>query len=112
MGCTCARGWAGRPDGLGWLAAPGGDAARQGEVAAQLPGVLGIGMAGLEFQHHRASLLLSGGYAAEVKQELKRPVYYLTQDIAARLQLKAVPSVVVEQDNMLTVREVRLAAKP
>jgi len=63
------------------------------------------------FQNHRAILLLSGGYAAEVKQELKRPVYYLTHDIAARLQLKAVPSVVVEQDNKLTVREVRLATQ-
>ena len=63
------------------------------------------------FQNHRAILLLSGGYAAEVKQELKRPVYYLTHDIAARLQLKAAPSVVVEQDNKLTVREVRLATQ-
>ena len=63
------------------------------------------------FQNHRAILLLSGGYAAEVRQELKRPVYYLTHDIAARLQLKAAPSVVVEQDNKLTVREVRLATQ-
>jgi len=63
------------------------------------------------FQNQRAILLLSGGYAAEVKQELKRPVYYLTHDIAARLQLKAVPSVVVEQNNTLTIREVRLATK-
>jgi hypothetical protein len=57
-------------------------------------------------------LLLSCGYAAPLKQELQRPVYYLTHDIATRLQLKATPSVVVEQDNKLTVREVRLAAKP
>ena len=64
------------------------------------------------FQNQRAILLLSGGYAAEVKQELERPVYYLTHDVAARLQLKAAPSVVIEQDNKLTVREVRLAAKP
>ena len=63
------------------------------------------------FQNQRAILLLSGGYAAEVKQELKRPVYYLTHDIAARLQLKAAPSVVVEQDNKLTVREVCLATQ-
>jgi conjugal transfer pilus assembly protein TraW len=63
------------------------------------------------FQNQRAILLLSGGYAAEVKQELHRPVYYLTHDIAARLQLKAVPSVIIEQDSKLTVREVRLAAK-
>ncbi|MDD2467243.1 MAG: hypothetical protein PHI97_24920 [Desulfobulbus sp.] len=61
------------------------------------------------FQNHRAILLLSGGYANELKQALQRPVYYLTHDIAVRLQLKAVPSVVVEQDNKLTVREVRLA---
>ena len=64
------------------------------------------------FKNHRAILLLSGGYAAPLKQELQRPVYYLTHDIAARLQLKAAPSVVVEQDNKLTVWEVRLAAKP
>ncbi len=64
------------------------------------------------FQNHRAVLLLSGGYAAPLKQELQRPVYYLTHDIATRLQLKATPSVVVEQDHKLTVREVRLAAKP
>jgi len=64
------------------------------------------------FQNHRVILLLSGGYAALLKQELKRSVYYLTHDIAARLQLKAAPSVVIEQDNKLTVREVRLAAKP
>ena len=63
------------------------------------------------FQNHRAILLLSGGYANELKQALQRPVYYLTHDIAARLQLKAAPSVVVEQDNKLTVREVRLATQ-
>ncbi len=63
------------------------------------------------FQNHRAVLLLSGGYANELKQALQRPVYYLTHDIAARLQLKAAPSVVVEQDNKLTVREVRLATQ-
>jgi conjugal transfer pilus assembly protein TraW len=64
------------------------------------------------FQNQRAILLLSGGYAAEVKQELKHPAYYLTHDIAARLRLKAVPSVVIEQASKLTVREVRLAEKP
>jgi len=64
------------------------------------------------YQNHRAILLLSGGYANELKQELKRPVYYLTHDIAARLQLKVAPSVVVEQDNKLTVREVLLEENP
>ncbi|MCL2791231.1 MAG: hypothetical protein FWD79_11435 [Desulfobulbus sp.] len=63
-------------------------------------------------QNLRAILLLSGGYSAELKQELQRSVYYLTHDIATRLQLKAAPSVIIEQDNTLTVREVYLEAKP
>lgn len=63
------------------------------------------------FENHRAILLLAGGYAAQLKQELQRPVYYLTNDIAARLQLEAVPSVVIVQEHKLTVREVRLEAK-
>ena len=58
--------------------------------------------------NHRALLLLSGGLAAPLRDELQRPVAYLTQDIAQRLQLRAVPSVVMEQDQHLTVREVRI----
>ena len=64
------------------------------------------------YQNHRAILLLTDGFAPKLKAELQRSVYYLTHDIAARLHLQAVPSVVIEQDNKLTVREVRLAAKP
>ena len=56
--------------------------------------------------NHRALLLLSGGLAATLRDELDRPVAYLTEDIAQRLQLRAVPSVVMEQDQHLTVREV------
>ena len=58
--------------------------------------------------NHRALLLLSGGLAATLRDELVRPVAYLTEDIAQRLQLQAVPSVVVEQDNQLVIREVFL----
>ena len=58
--------------------------------------------------NHRALLLLSGGLAATLRDELVRPVAYLTEDIAQRLQLRAVPSVVVEQDNQLVIREVSL----
>ena len=54
--------------------------------------------------NHRALLLLSGGLAAPLRDELRRPVAYLTEDIARRLQLRAVPSVVMEQDQHLTVR--------
>ena len=58
--------------------------------------------------NRRALLLLSGGLAAALRDELRRPVAYLTEDIARRLQLRAVPSVVMEQDQHLTVREVRI----
>ena len=58
--------------------------------------------------NRRALLLLSGGLAAALRDELRRPVAYLTEDIAQRLQLRAVPSVVMEQDQHLTVREVRI----
>ena len=63
------------------------------------------------FQNHRVILLLSDGYAPKLKTELQRSVYYLTYDIADRLHLKAVPSVVIEQDRTVTVREVRLEEK-
>ena len=58
--------------------------------------------------NRRALLLLSGGLAATLRDELRRPVAYLTEDIAQRLQLRAVPSVVMEQNQHLTVREVRI----
>ena len=58
--------------------------------------------------NRRALLLLSGGLAAPLRDELRRPVAYLTEDIARRLQLRAVPSVVVERDNQLMIREVSL----
>ena len=58
--------------------------------------------------NRRALLLLSGGLAAALRDELRRPVAYLTEDIAQRLQLRAVPSIVVERDNQLMIREVSL----
>ena len=58
--------------------------------------------------NRRALLLLSGGLAAPLRDELRRPVAYLTEDIAQRLQVRAVPSVVVERDNQLVIREVSL----
>ena len=58
--------------------------------------------------NRRALLLLSGGLAAALRDELQRPVAYLTEDIALRLQVRAVPSVVIEQENQLVIREVSL----
>ena len=58
--------------------------------------------------NRRALLLLSGGLASTLRDELRRPIAYLTEDIAQRLQVQAVPSVVVERDNQLVIREVSL----
>ena len=57
------------------------------------------------FKNHRARLLLSGGHAADLIETLQRPVFYLTGDIAARLKLQAVPSVVIQKEGKLQVRE-------
>jgi conjugal transfer pilus assembly protein TraW len=53
----------------------------------------------------RTKLLLSGGHAAELIETLQRPVFYLTNDIAARLKLSAVPSIVIQKEGKLQVRE-------
>ncbi len=46
------------------------------------------------FKDNRVFLLISNGYAFDVISELKRPVYYLSKEIAERLKLRSVPSVI------------------
>jgi len=57
-------------------------------------------------RNHRARLLITGGYAYELSKKLHRAVYYLTDVMAKRLQLAAVPAVVVREGNRLRVREI------
>ena len=57
-------------------------------------------------RNHRARLLITGGYAAELSRKLQRAVYYLTDVMARRLQLAAVPAVVVREGSRLLVREI------
>ncbi len=57
-------------------------------------------------RNHRARLLITGGYAAELSRKLHRAVYYLTDVMAKRLQLAAVPAVVVREGSRLRVREI------
>lgn len=59
-------------------------------------------------QNQQARLLLSDGSAYELTNQLKRSVFYLTTDIAERLQLAAVPSVVVQEDRNVRVHEIKL----
>jgi conjugal transfer pilus assembly protein TraW len=58
--------------------------------------------------NHQVRLLFSGGYASQLTGQLKRSVFYLTADIAERLQLTAVPSVVVQEDRQLRVHEIKV----
>lgn len=57
---------------------------------------------------YRTRLILSGGDYYDLAQELDRPVFYLVDTVARRLQLAAVPSVIRQQDNMLQISEVRV----
>ena len=56
--------------------------------------------------NHRVRLLLSDGYAYELIRQLNRSVFYLTDEIAERLQLAVVPSLVIQKDDKLEVREI------
>lgn len=58
--------------------------------------------------NQQARLLLSEGYAYELTRQLQRQVYYLTADIAKRLQLTAVPAVVVQDGRKLRVDELKI----
>lgn len=57
-------------------------------------------------KNNAALLLLSGGYANVLRDQLRRPVYYLTEQIAKRLQVVAVPSIVIQEGKRMMVREV------
>lgn len=57
---------------------------------------------------YRTRLLLSGGDYYDLSQDLGRPVFYLMDNVARRLQLAAVPSVIRQRDRMLEVREVQV----
>ena len=56
----------------------------------------------------RTYLLLSDGYAAELRTSLKRPVYYFTHEIAKRLTVQAVPAIIIEREKHLVAWEVYL----
>lgn len=56
-------------------------------------------------ENHRMKLLLSGGYAQELIAALNRAVFYLSSDVAERLQLAAVPCVAIQQGKQMQVTE-------
>lgn len=52
-------------------------------------------------------LLLTDGYALELAEELERPVYYLSELLRAKFQIRETPSVVIQNS-----RELFLTVKP
>ena len=62
------------------------------------------------FSNKRALLLLSDGFPQQLTKELQRPLYFLTHDIAERFQLKASPSIVIQDGatKAMAVREVKI----
>lgn len=57
------------------------------------------------YENRQLKLLLSGGKAADLIERLQRPVFYLTGDIARRLRLAAVPSLIMRKGDSMQVQE-------
>lgn len=57
---------------------------------------------------YHTRLLLSGGDYYDLGRQLKRPAFYLMDDVAKRLHLAAVPSVIKQSGKKLEVTEVRV----
>lgn len=54
-------------------------------------------------------LLITNGKHMDVAKRLERPVFYLSMIIAQRLDLKAVPSIVMQKDKFMEVKEIDVA---
>ena len=57
------------------------------------------------YENHQAMLLITDGSAYDLISQLQRPVFYLTKDIATRLRLAVVPSVVVQEQDKMRIFE-------
>jgi conjugal transfer pilus assembly protein TraW len=67
----------------------------------------------LYYKNLKTRLLISAGYAAPLKTQLNRPVFYLTKVIADRLQLSAAPCIITtivtqEGSKKMMVQEVKI----
>lgn len=57
------------------------------------------------FENNQMKLLITDGPARELIDQLQRPVFFLTSDIAKRMKLAAVPCVVTQKDKVMQVKE-------
>ena len=62
-------------------------------------------------EDHRVKILICRGDAGALSTRLGRAVYYLDREVAERLQLRAVPAVVVQKGTLLEVTEFKLMEK-
>lgn len=56
-------------------------------------------------QNRQTKLLLVGGRAADLIEELQRPAFYLTSDMAERLRLTAAPALIMRKGDKMQVHE-------
>lgn len=56
-------------------------------------------------ENRQMKLLISAGYARDLIEELQRPVFYLTRQIAKRLHLQASPCVAVQKGREMQITE-------
>jgi conjugal transfer pilus assembly protein TraW len=92
---------------LEYVTFPGGLVVINGEDANQLKWFETSGYA----KNHRVKLMVTSSNAASLIEELHRPVFYLNKVMATRLQLAAVPSVVIQEGKKMTVQEVKVEDK-
>lgn len=59
----------------------------------------------------RAKILLSGGNYYEISKELKKPAFYLTDDIVKRMGFRKVPSIAYQKDRYIEIQEVSILNK-
>ena len=59
----------------------------------------------------KTMLLITNGPYYDLAQRFKRPVFYLTSELAERLKLERVPSVIAQKGRYMEVREIALESK-
>jgi len=57
------------------------------------------------------TLLITDGSYYELAERLNRPVFYLMEDLAERLKIEAVPSVIRQKGRYMEVREIAIESK-
>jgi conjugal transfer pilus assembly protein TraW len=60
------------------------------------------------YKDHKVMLLITEGLFQDLSEELKRPVYYAKREIVERFKLRAVPSVVVQKNRKMEVKEIAI----